>query len=69
MRVKTNLKTDTHYNDNPYHRLYLSLFEAAYGVNISKNNTLTSSKNPPPSGTTSAQDNGDDNTSPDAKYQ
>ncbi|MCB0164917.1 MAG: hypothetical protein KDI79_11865 [Anaerolineae bacterium] len=67
MRVKTNLKTDTQADNNPYHRLYLSLFEAAYGLNLSKNNTPTSVQNLPPSTPASEQDDVDDDTSPNAK--
>ncbi len=39
MRIKTNLKIDTHADDNPYYRLYLSLFEEAYRVKLSSNGT------------------------------
>ena len=67
MRIKTNLKADTHCDDNPYHRLYLSLFEAAYGVKLSRNTTPASPKNSPSSVIASEPDNIDEATSHDTE--
>ncbi len=49
MKIKTNIKVDTNYDDDRYRQIYMSLLESVYGLKLQTNKTPASdTKTPKP---------------------